>query len=285
MLATMRLPLRRLALAFVAVFFASCATVRFDPTQATGFQFVDGPEGRYYAYVPKDGADRVRRGEKLPVILFLHGGGERGSDPDRPTQVGLGPYVEATHGSFPFVVLFPQCPRGKFWAEPSELERLTRLLDHALPRLGGDPDRVYLTGNSMGGYGTWLLAAEHPERFAAIAPICGGVKPPAGLPIPKESRFGHLEDPYTAVAAALGKLPVWAFHGAADPVISPAQTRKLVAALEAHGNPVKYTEYPGVGHASWDRAYADPALFTWFAAQRRGVTTVPGEARPGPAGN
>ncbi len=257
------------ALCACATLLTGCATVHFVPSAADGFHIVDSPEGRYYAYLPKDAATRIAAGEKLPVILFLHGGGQRGSDPEDPTQVGLGPFVEARHGDFPFVVLFPQCPRGRFWAEPAQKARLLRLLDDALVRLHGDPSRVYLTGNSMGGYGTWLLAAEHPEKFAAIAPICGGVKPPRGVPVPQDSRFGNLADPYTAVAVALGGMPTWAFHGAKDWVVSPEQSKKIVAALRARGNPAKHTIYAGVGHDSWNRAYAEPALFEWLASQRR----------------
>ena len=252
-----------------ACLLSACATTKFVPAAATGFQLIDSAEGRYYAYVPKDAAARVAAGEKLPVILYLHGGGERGANPVLPTQEGLGPFVEARHGDFPFVVLFPQCPSGQFWAEPVQQARVLRILDDAMPRVHGDAERVYLTGNSMGGYGTWLIAAEHPEKFAAIAPICGGVKPPRGVPIPKDSRFGNMADPFTAVAEALGSLPTWAFHGAKDWLVSPHQSEKIVAALHAHGNDAKYTVYPGVGHASWNRAYADPALFDWLALQRR----------------
>jgi predicted peptidase len=241
----------------------------FAPASTPDFQLVDGPDGRYYAYVPPDAAARVASGERLPVILYLHGGDERGTDPREPTQVGLGPFVVAAHGAFPFVVLFPQCPRRVFWAAPAQLARLIRILDAALERLHGDPDRVYLTGNSMGGYGTWLLAAEHPDRFAAIVPICGGVKPPPMVPIPKDSHFGRLADPYTAVARAIGAVPTWAFNGADDWLVPPMQSKKIVAALRDMGNPARHTIYPGVGHPAWNNAYADPALFEWLAAQRR----------------
>ena len=259
--------------------FSGCAA-RFDVTTAPGFQLIDGAKGRYYAYVPKDASERVQRGEKLPVIVYLHGGGERGSDPEKPTQVGLGPVAARSNGSFPFVVLFPQCPNGHYWAEPEQMEHAIAVLDDALPRIGGDPDRVYLTGNSLGGYGTWLGAATHPDRFAAIVPICGGVKPPKGVRVPKNSRFGNLADPYTAVAEALGSIPTWAFVGAKDWLVPPAESEKIVAAQKTHGNDAKLTIYPGVGHDSWDLAYADPALFTWLAAQRRVNATTPVASDP-----
>jgi predicted peptidase len=126
----------------------------------------------------------------------------------------------------------------------------------------------------MGGYGTWLLAAERPGRFAAIVPICGGVKPPRNVPIPKASRFGHHADPYSAVAEASGTTPTGAFQGASDWVVPPEETRRLVAALRARGNQVRHTEYAGVGHQSWVPAYADPKLFEWLAAQRRSAAAT-----------
>ena len=274
--------IRLLAFAALSLLgFSGCAS-RFDVASAPGFQLIEGPQGHYYAYVPKDASERVQRGEKLPVILYLHGGGERGTDPEKPTQVGLGPYVAQSNGSFPFVVLFPQCPAGHYWAEPAQIEHAIAILDDALPRIGGDADRVYLTGNSLGGYGTWLAAAAHPDRFAAIAPICGGVKPPKGVRVPKDSRFANLADPYPAVAEAIGHVPTWAFVGAKDWLVPPAESEKMVAALKERGDDAKLTIYPGVGHASWDVAYADPALFTWMAAQRRVTATTP--AAPGPAG-
>ena len=143
------------------------------------------------------------------------------------------------------------------------------MIDDALPRVGGDKDRVYVTGNSMGGYGTWALAAAEPRRFAAIVPICGGVKPPRGFPVAENGRVSGPGDPYVDVAKAIGALPVWAFHGADDWLVAVGETRSIIAALRANGNDAKYTEYAHVGHRSWDRAYADPDLFGWLARQRR----------------
>ncbi|MDF5739386.1 MULTISPECIES: prolyl oligopeptidase family serine peptidase [unclassified Nostoc] len=191
----------------------------------------------------------------LPTILFLHGAGERGSNLDDLKKQGVTKIVEQ-QPDFPFIVISPQCPRGEYW----NIERLSVLLDQVMsghkPQNGYasyvDPDRVYLTGLSMGGYGTWHLAAAQPQRFAAIAPICGGGNPQA--------------------AGKLKNLPVWAFHGARDNVVPLKESEIMVSALKArHGN-VKFTVYPEAEHDSWTQTYNNPELYEWFLQHRRQPT-------------
>jgi predicted peptidase len=140
-----------------------------------------------------------------------------------------------------------------------------KALEQSLKEFNGDAQRVYLTGISMGGYGSWHLAARHPQKFAAIAPICGGVVPPPTFPFP-QAAAAHVptEKPYETIAQQIGKTPVWIFHGDADPVIPVEESRQMAAALEKFGGAVKYTEYEGVNHNSWDRAYAEPEFVAWL---------------------
>lgn len=248
-----------------ALLAAACATVHFQPSASDGFiERTDG-DRRYFVYRPKGWT----KGGKWPVIVYLHGGDERGSDGVKPTQVGLGPRVWQSHGEFPYVVLFPQCARGAFWMYKDEEERVMRAIDRSLVEDGGDPDRVILTGNSLGGYGTFILGAVHADRFAALVPICGGAAPPGGRKLPPEAPFAKEPDPFLAVARSIGKVPVWAFHGAEDWLVDPGQTRRLVDDLHQLGNDAKMTIYEGVGHRSWDRAYAEPELWRWLSERRR----------------
>jgi predicted peptidase len=255
-LATVALPL---ALA------SGCAPHVFVPDAKDGFHFRTDAGHKHYVYVPTASSPE----KKLPVIIYLHGGGEMGDDGVKPTQVGLGPVVWRSHGTFQYIVLFPQCRRDGFWAFPDMDARVMESLANVLAEFHGDPDRVYLTGNSMGGYGTWLIAARHPDVFAALVPIAGGVRPPRGMPIPKESIIYGATDPEAAIAEKLGRIPVWAFHGAKDWLVKPENSRRLVEAMKKNGGDVRYSELPGVGHNAEDTAYVDPALFEWLAQQKR----------------
>ena len=142
-------------------------------------------------------------------------------------------------------------------------------LEQTVKEFNGDRARTYLTGLSMGGYGSWLLAANNPSRFAAVSVVCGGVRPPPGINVPAaRDGFTAAADPYAAVAAKVGKTPVWVFHGGADPVVPVSESRKMVEAIKAAGGRVRYSEYEGVGHNSWDKAYGEPEFFTWMLAQK-----------------
>ena len=226
---------------------------------------VDGSTHRYQVFVPS----RTAGGRHPPVILFLHGSGERGSDGEKPSAVGIGAYIRAHQDSFPAIVGFPQAPDDTEWRQNIDLAMAT--LEAATREFGGDRHRTYLTGLSMGGYGVWDVALHAPDRFAALAPVCGGVLPPrAARPSLYVAAVAGEADPYAAIAQRLRKLPAWIFHGAKDDVVPPAESRKLHAALQAAGTPVRYTEFPDANHNSWDPAYSQtPEFWEWLFAQRR----------------
>jgi len=245
------------------------------PRVETGFLdreiTLDNVTHRYQVYVPVNYA----RGKLHPVILFLHGAGEGGEDGLLQTQVGLGPAIRQARERFPFVVVFPQARRGQFWA--GNMATLAfKTLDQTVKEFNGDPQRLYVTGISLGGFGTWYAAAKAPGKFAAIVPICGFVnlKRP-DLPgdreafVLKDNPFDKSPDPYVAAASQISKVPTWIFHGGADPVISPDESRRMFQTLKTSGFDVKYTEYEGVGHDSWDKAYAEPDLAPWLLSHRR----------------
>lgn len=201
---------------------------------------------------------------KYPLVIFLHGAGERGTDNEKQLVHGVPQFAaKANREKYPCFLIAPQCPDGKKWVEvdwsadshslpkdPGEVGTLTlALIESAIKKLPVDPKRVYVTGLSMGGYGTWDLAARRPDLFAAVAPVCGGAD--------------------EATAEKIKAVPIWAFHGAKDTAVKPARSRNMVAALEKAGGKPKYTEYPDVGHNSWDPAYKDPAFYTWMFAQKR----------------
>jgi len=187
-------------------------------------------------------------GRKWPGILFLHGKGESGSDGRRHTTVGLGKAIRQHPERFAAVVVMPQMPAGSRWEGPL-LDVALAALDQAAERWSIDPQRVALTGLSLGGFGTWTLGGRCPQRFRALVPICGGGNP--------------------ADAPQLACVPIWCFHGDADAVIPVQRSREMVAAVRAAGGKVRYTELPGVGHNAWDAAYGDPQVISWMLAQCR----------------
>ena len=196
---------------------------------------------RYLLFLPKQ---HGTRSERCPLILFLHGAGERGDDLESVKVHGL-PKILERRKDFPFMVVSPQCPEDGWWSS----EVLNALLDEVMSRYAADEDRIYVTGLSMGGYGTWSLAVEYPHRLAAIAPICGG-----GIP---------------ALACRIKDLPVWAFHGAKDDVVPLRESESMVNSLKECGGNVSFTVYPDADHDSWTPTYDNPALYAWFLKHRR----------------
>jgi len=214
---------------------------------------VNGHAYPYVVYVPRD-FDAARA---WPVILALHGAGERGTDGVRQLQIGIAAAIRAHPERVPAIVVFPQAPEGTNWlGEPADAAMAA--LDEAMREFHGDPERVYATGLSMGGYGVIHLALAHPRRFAALVIVCGGLFVRVKTTAVRQS---PLVTSYEQVAKALRATPVWLFHGADDDTIPVAESRALVAALRAEGAPGRYTEYAGVGHASWTRAYDEAALW------------------------
>jgi predicted peptidase len=262
-------PLRAGLCLLVLLALSACAAVRPDPAPAGG-RFVartlqlDGHAWRYQVFVP---ARRDPAG--TPVVLFLHGSGERGDDGIAQTRAGLGPYLRAHAADFPAIVVLPQVPEGAEWAG-ANVRMALAALDAASREFGGDPRRTYLTGMSMGGYGTWETALAAPGRFAALVPVCGGVRVPhPDRPTLRVAEVADLPDPYAALAARIGNTPVWMFHGALDDLVHPDDDRRLYRAfLQAGAADVHYTEYPRGNHNAWDATYADPAMWAWLFSQR-----------------
>lgn len=204
---------------------------------------------QYLLHLP-DGYDAAGA-KKWPLLLFLHGAGERGTDVNRVAIHG--PLKLARQGTnFPFIIVAPQCPAGQRWQN----EPLLALLDDVIARHAVDTNRVYLSGLSMGGFGSWSLAAQQPQRFAAVAPVCGG-----GQTIDVLLGAGDR-------GAALKRLPIWAFHGAKDPVVALEESERMVAAFKKIGNPnVKLTVYPEAQHDSWTETYANAGFYEWLLKQ------------------
>ena len=180
-------------------------------------------------------------------MLFLHGAGERGSDLNKVKKHGP-PKLAGAGKDLGFIIVSPQCPDGDWWTEKGET--LIHLLDDIQAGYAVDPNRVYLTGLSMGGYGTWTLGAAYPDRFAAMVPICGGGK-----------RF---------MAWKLKDVPVWAFHGGKDNVVPLSESEEMVDAVKRRGGRAKLTVYPEAGHDSWTATYDNPELYKWLLGHRKG---------------
>jgi predicted peptidase len=191
--------------------------------------------------------------EKFPLIIFLHGSGERGADLAK-VKVHGPPKIVDSDPNFPFIVVSPQAPEGERW----EISKLDALLANIRQNYRIDESRIYLTGLSMGGFGTWDWAIARPGLFAAIAPVCGRSD--------------------VSKAAALKDTPIWAFHGDNDTAVDMAGSFDMVAAVRKAGGSPRLTIYPDTGHDSWTRTYADPALYYWFLQHRR--TIVPASELP-----
>jgi predicted peptidase len=239
--------------------------------QETGFLdrtvTVSGLSYKYQVFVPAKWSAK----QKWPIILFLHGAGERGEDGLIQTEVGIAAAIRRDRSRFPAVVVIPQCAKDHWWTRSPMDDVAMATLSAATKEFHGDATRTYLTGLSMGGYGTWHLAAKYPGRFAALAPICGGITLPERLrqQFPELAKGSFPDDPksFADIAQKIGKTPVWIFHGGDDPVVSVTESRRMNDALKATGGDVRYSEYPGVGHDSWNKAYAEPELLTWMLSK------------------
>lgn len=257
------------------LFGAACAPSSTRPDAAsmsdtrTHGQFVsrqlerDGIVHRYQVFLPS----RRAGGERPALIMFLHGSGERGDDNRKQVEVGLGPVVRSRLDEFPAIVVFPQ-----IHSDEADLERFGdtafAILDAVQAEFGGDPQRVLLTGLSLGGYASFELALMQPGRFAAVVPICGGFDPPEARFVARRKALGGVSS-HDEAARKLRGIPFWVFHGAKDDVVSVENSRQMVDALKRAGADVRYTEFPDTGHNAWDPAYATAELWPWLFAQRR----------------
>jgi predicted peptidase len=242
-------------------------------TAETGFLnrtvLLDGVEYRYQVYVPRD----FRRSTSWPVILALHGGAEYGDDGIRQTRLGLATAIRNHPERFPAIAVFPQSHLSPTdgWHSRSGDAALAEL-DKTIAEFNGDSSRVYLAGHSGGGHGAWYMASRHPERFAALVVTCGYISErrggTSGIPYPAVAP-ASASDPYAFVAKQVASLPIWIFHGDADRLISVEESRHMFTALKAIGANVQYTEFPGVDHNAWDRAYDRADLIEWMFKQRR----------------
>lgn len=187
--------------------------------------------------------DDYNPGRKYPLVLFLHGSGERGEDLELVKKHG--PFAKMKDLKTQSILIAPQCPMGERWIP----EGLAGLLDQVERTYPIEKSRIYLTGLSMGGFGTWSFAGFQPERFAAIAPICAG---------------GNAAD-----AARVANIPIWAFHGDADKSVTLDKGQEMIDAVRAAGGDPKFTVYPGVGHDSWTRTYNNPEFYDWLFTQKR----------------
>jgi predicted peptidase len=216
---------------------------------------------RYQVYVPPT----YDKHTSLPVILFMHGSGERGSDGLKQTQVGMPSQIRWHRDWFNAIVVMPQCPDDSVF-RGVVADAVYAALEKSVKEFHGDRERLYATGLSMGAYGVWQEIVDHPGVFAAAVAVSGGLTPSADM----DNLYVHVkgDDPFAAVAQLTKGLPIWIFHGAKDDVVPTEQSRRLVQAMRDAGSDVKYTEYPDVGHGAWDPAYADQELWTWLFAQR-----------------
>jgi len=204
---------------------------------------------RYLLYLPKDYGKKPNA--KWPMILFLHGMGERGNNLELVKKHGI-PKIVEKKDDFPFVVVSPQCPINSMWN--MMVDELHALVVDAVQRFNIDENRVYLTGLSMGGYGAWHLAAAYPDLFAAVVPICGGMI--------------HDKD-ISEQIKGLKDMPIWIFHGAKDETVPVENSKELYDALKKLGGNVKLTIYPDLGHDSWTVTYDNPALYKWLLKQKK----------------
>ena len=236
---------------WMSIFAASCvlclgmARVRADDKPKQTAQTFEKPvtiivKLNYLLYLPPkyDKGD-----EKWPLVIFLHGAGETGKNLEMVKKHG--PPKLAEKKDLPFILISPQA-QTRGWNP----EAVNGLIDNVRANYRVDPDRVYLTGLSMGGYGTWALASTYPNKFAAAVPICGGGNP--------------------SEASKLKDLPLWVFHGAKDPTVKLAESKTMVDAVKKAGGNVKFTIYPEAGHDSWTETYDDPEMWKWLLSQKRG---------------
>jgi acetyl esterase/lipase len=248
-------------------------SARLEPPQETGFLNrrieLHGETYRFVVYLPEEWR---RDDHKLwPIILALHGRGERGSEGMWQTQIGLPQAVRDHPDRWPFVIVMPQCPLPSVWTDPEMLDLAMAALDQETAEFHGDPERTYLTGLSLGGYGAWELARTYPHRWAAVVIVASGI-----FWSYAPERWQEVATLPSEYAHAVGHTPVWLFHGADDPVVLSRQSELMFEALKAAGGHVRFWLYQGIKHDSWTRAYDEPELPRWLLSHHAAPPVAPG---------
>ena len=227
-------------IAFPVLLIGQHETIKSELVQE--FNMKINVEYKYILQLPEN----IAKNEKLPLIVFLHGSGERGDSVDLVKVHGPWNFIES-HPDYRFAILAPQCKEGEFW----DARKLSLLLDEILANYPLDSNRIYLTGLSMGGYGTWDLAMFDPVRFVAIAPVCGTT-------YRQKLMANQVKD-----------LPIWIFHGAMDETVPFQNSAKMAARLKELNADIRFTVYPLTSHNSWDEAYAEEELYKWFLSHEK----------------
>ncbi len=255
------------AVVLVAAFLIPATAQKADTGFLDRSVAVDKQEYRYQVFIPRG----FTRSRKWPVILALHGGGEYGDDGVRQTSVGIGTAIRRNVSRFQAIVVIPQAKaNGQPGWQLDGGKAAMAALDKSLREFNGDRNRVILTGYSAGGNGSWFLASRYPERFAAVVVVCGFVSqfksPSNGIEYPA---VADGDDPHMAVAKKVAKLPIRMYHGGADDIVLPDESRRMAAALKTLGANYEYFELPRVNHNAWDPAYNDASLIEWMLKQKR----------------
>ena len=234
-----------------------------EPPQETGFLNrkleLHGVTYRFQVYLPEEWRRDDRK--QWPIILFLHGRGERGSEGLWQTQIGLPQEVRDHPERWPFIIVMPQCPQSSYWTDPDSLAMATAALDQETAEFHADTERTYLSGISLGGYGAWELARLDPHRWAAVAIVSSGI-----FWSYAPERWQEVSTMPAEYAHALGRTSVWLFHGTDDNVVVPRESELMFEALKAAGGRVRLWLYQGLKHDAWTRAYNEPELPRWLLA-------------------
>lgn len=206
----------------------------------------------YQIYIPA----KHKTQDNLPVIVFLHAIGQRGSGGFVPTEGVIGSAIRSYFAQVPAIILLPQCRPNVYWSDPVMEQMVTNALGQTVAEFSADESRIYLTGVSMGGYGVWHFAVKQPEKFAAYVSICGGSSILSG-------------DRFAPIAESVGKTPAWLFHGAKDYIVPVTESRQIAEAIRSRNGNVKYSEFPEVGHEVWLNVISEKSLMPWLLEQRR----------------
>jgi len=245
----------------------------FSATQSvvTGFvdqsMMVNNQSVDYQVYLPKN----YQAQQNWPVILFLHGAGERGENPLLATEVGLGRAIRLNPEEYPAIGVFPQCPSGEWWSSPECEDIALNSLYEVAKKFSIDNKRVYLTGISMGGYGAWHLASKKPELWSALYVISGRVKPGGGHVAANNSvaKSYRGEALYEMTAKAVAHIPIWIAHGEKDEVVPVSESRQMYKYLQLENAQVNYSEFSKTWHNAWDKAYANGKAISWLFSQHK----------------